>query len=81
MMNVRGLVGVVALSTIGVVGAAAVPAAAGSVTAISTTLDCTGKYPVHVTHDLQPFQVRILNAVVAYINSHPALGTQCTVTP
>jgi hypothetical protein len=80
-MNIRGLVGVAALSTIGVVGVAAAPAAAGSVSTVRTTLDCTGKYPVHVTYSLQPFQVRILKAAVVYVNSHPALGTQCTVTP
>jgi hypothetical protein len=79
-MNVRGLVGAVALSTVGVVGAVAAPAAAGAVTTINVTLDCTGRYPVHVMHELQPLQLRILNAAVAYVNSHPALGTQCTVT-
>lgn len=79
-MKVRGLVGAIALSTMGVVGAVAAPAAAGSTTTISTTLDCTGKYPVHVTYALQPFQLRILNAAVAYVNSQPALGTHCTVT-
>jgi hypothetical protein len=80
-MNVKGLVGAVALSSIGVIGGVAAPAVAGSITTITTTLHCDGKYPVDASYELRPLQVRILKAAVDYINAHPELGTTCTVTP
>lgn len=74
-----GAVGALALSATSVFGLAA-PASAATTT--STTLDCVGRHPVHVTAPLTARQVTALKALVQFIDSHPQLfGTTCTVAP
>lgn len=79
-MNVRRVVSIFALSSIGVIGGVTAPASAALPTT-TTTLHCVGKYPVDATYKLTAFQVRVLRLTVTFINTHPVFETQCVVTP